>query len=262
MLEIGLTSVSFRGMSAADIVMLCAQEGVNGIEWGGDIHVPHGDLDTAKGVSVITKSAGIKITSYGSYYFVGVSEIEGLRFETVLETAKCLGAPIIRVWAGNKNMDECSEDELEVIIRDSLRISNMAGKENIQIAFEYHENSLTDSIESADRFAKKIKGSNIKFYWQPSEKRSREYNIDSLQHLIKQDLLSNIHVFHSVIKNDCEIQQLLCEGVEDWKEYLDIISNANCEINLLFEFFKDGSIENFLDDKRTLRKLLMKYEHV
>jgi hypothetical protein len=44
MIRTGLVSVTFRQLSAEEIIKLVVCAGLEGIEWGGDIHVPHGDL--------------------------------------------------------------------------------------------------------------------------------------------------------------------------------------------------------------------------
>ena len=48
MIHTGLVSVTFRKLEPAEIVDLVKQAGLQGIEWGGDIHVPHGDIQRAK----------------------------------------------------------------------------------------------------------------------------------------------------------------------------------------------------------------------
>src|SRR5690242_18609852 len=96
----GLVSVTFRQLPPQQIVELAAQGGLAAIEWGGDVHVPHGELQTARRVLERTRQAGLQVAAYGSYYRVGVSPAQGLAFESVLETALALQAPTIRVWAG------------------------------------------------------------------------------------------------------------------------------------------------------------------
>lgn len=53
------------------------------------------------------EGAGLRVVAYGSYYHVGCQGQEGIpNFEDVLETALELGAPLIRVWAGNTGSHE------------------------------------------------------------------------------------------------------------------------------------------------------------
>lgn len=50
---IGLTSVTFRNRSAEDILQLCRAIGIDDIEWGGDVHVPPGDLALAQDIQTL-----------------------------------------------------------------------------------------------------------------------------------------------------------------------------------------------------------------
>ena len=68
MLIPGLVSVTFRQLAPREIVQLAAAAGLRGIEWGGDIHVPHGDLQAARAVRDITAAAGLQVLAYGSYF--------------------------------------------------------------------------------------------------------------------------------------------------------------------------------------------------
>ena len=95
-MKTGLTSVTFRQKSPEEIIALAKEAGLTGIEWGGDIHVPAGDTKTASEIGRKTREAGLAVLSYGSYY----RGDEGEDFAPVLASAKALGAPVIRIWAG------------------------------------------------------------------------------------------------------------------------------------------------------------------
>jgi len=63
-MKTGLVSVSFRQLAPAAIIDLCLQTGLSSIEWGGDIHVPHGEESTASEVGAMTRSAGLSVAAY------------------------------------------------------------------------------------------------------------------------------------------------------------------------------------------------------
>src|SRR5690554_3364232 len=106
MITLGLVSISFRQLTPQQIVELVKKSGLKGIEWGGDKHVPHGDVDIATKVRRLTEQAGLEVAAYGSYYRAGVSEKDGLSFDKVLDCAVILGTKKIRVWAGNKDSQD------------------------------------------------------------------------------------------------------------------------------------------------------------
>jgi len=102
MIKGGLVSVTFRKLSPQEIISLMKKTSLKAIEWGGDIHVPHGDTNKAKQVAALTEDAGLDCVAYGSYYRAGVSEEEGLSFNAVVDSALALKAPTVRIWIGKK----------------------------------------------------------------------------------------------------------------------------------------------------------------
>ena len=151
MIRSGLVSITFRKLSPHTIIDLVTRAGLTGIEWGGDVHVPHGEIDVAREVAQMTRDAGLLVAAYGSYYRVGVSEADGLAFERVLETAMALGAPTVRVWAGNRGSADADESYRAAVVDDARRIAVLAHAAGITVSFEYHRNTLTDTNASAHR---------------------------------------------------------------------------------------------------------------
>jgi len=121
---IGLTSVTFRKLSAREVVELARQARIDAIEWGGDLHVPHGDLAAARAVRKMC--ADLEISSYGSYYRVGHSEDDNLPFEQALDTALELETGVIRVWAGARPSAESDEAYRELVVEETRRIADLA----------------------------------------------------------------------------------------------------------------------------------------
>jgi 3-dehydroshikimate dehydratase len=67
----GLVSVTFRELKPLDIVKLTKESGLDGIEWGGDIHCPPDNAQAASEISALMAQNGLSSISYGSYYQVG-----------------------------------------------------------------------------------------------------------------------------------------------------------------------------------------------
>ena len=53
----GLTSITFRQLTVEQIVELVQQSGLDGIEWGGDVHVKPGEEALAREVGDRTRQA-------------------------------------------------------------------------------------------------------------------------------------------------------------------------------------------------------------
>jgi sugar phosphate isomerase/epimerase len=246
----GLVSVSFRKLTPQMIVDLCAQAGVASIEWGGDVHVPHGDIDQARRVRQMTEDAGLTVASYGSYYRAGWGE--PCPFETVVETAEALGAPTIRVWAGKKGSVEADANDRNLVVQDSLRCADLAAQAGIGVAYEWHVGTLTDTNESARWLLDMVAGANIKSYWQPPMHTTLAYNLAGLD--IVRRCLGNVHVYHWHMDSAARLPLAVGESV--WMQYLAKVASIAGDRFAMLEFVKDDAPENFVTDAATLKAWL------
>lgn len=247
-LDTGLVSVTFRQLAAREVIDLVGQAGLTGIEWGGDIHVPHGDLATARLVGQQTVAAGLQVAAYGSYY--RVSHTETGPFAAVLATAVELGAPVIRVWAGHQASAQADEAYWQAVVDDSRRLADQAAAVGITIAYEFHANTLTDSSATAHTLLERVAHPNVKAYWQPPRGACVADNLAGIETLAP--WLHNIHLFQW--ERTTGERQPLATGAADWQQYLQRIAQEKGHRFLMLEFVKDDSPEQFLADAATLKQ--------
>jgi len=252
MLIPGLVSITFRSLSPQEIIRLVVQAGLESIEWGGDVHVPPGDIERAREVGRWTRNAGLMVSAYGSYYRLADARKEAAPFEHVLASAVGLGAPTIRVWAGGQGSAECSPDERHRIIDDGLRIADIAARSGITISLEYHGGTLTDTRESAHALLTELAHPNIDFLWQPTNGEPVEACASRLVDVLPR--LRNVHVFHWW--PSAAERHPLIEGADRWHTYIDIVRESKKPVDFLLEFVAHDSPEQFLEDAATLRLLL------
>ncbi|MFW6217682.1 MAG: sugar phosphate isomerase/epimerase family protein [Verrucomicrobiota bacterium] len=246
----GLCSISFRKHSVDEVIELAKSAGIEGIEWGGDVHVPPGDLELARRVREKTEAAGLEVCSYGSYYKC-TDETEP--FADVLDSARELGAPVIRLWAGAKGSAEATEDDRRDIAERLRRAVLSAAESNITVALEYHGGTLTDTQESAHRLLQEVGLPDLKLYWQPRTGGEFKDDIPELEAALP--VLAHVHCFHWG-PGGWKDRRPLLEGTDDWKTYLEIIRQAEDERFIILEFIKDDSPEQLREDARVLRALL------
>jgi 3-dehydroshikimate dehydratase len=250
MIATGLLSVTFRQLSPTDIIKLVSQAGLQAIEWGGDIHVPHGDVKVAKEVSGWTLEQGIAIASYGSYYRVGCGNKDNVSFEMALESAIALKAPAIRVWAGDKGSAAADEAWWSRVVADSVRIAELAQPEGITVDFEYHKGTLTDSRDTAVRLLRQINHPNIRCSWQPSVELAVEERQLDLRAVMP--WLANLHVFQW----QPGIRNPLAAGLEEWTDYIRIVRETDRPHYAMLEFVRDNDPKQFLQDAQTLKRII------
>ncbi len=246
MIKTGLLSVTFRPLGVQEIISLVKKAGLDGIEWGGDVHVPHGNILTAERVRGMTQNAGLEIAAYGSYYCLG--EKDSPNFSDVLASAVSLGADKIRVWAGKKGSDTADIEYRERIIKDAKRIVDKAAEKRITIVCEWHCNTLTDALDSGKNFLQEVASDNFKTYWQPSVNRLTEICLKEIDGLMP--YLAGMHVYAWDNGNRLP----LSEHYDIWRQYFIRAKSAG-DCFALLEFVENDSPESFLRDAAALKAL-------
>ena len=234
MLYSGLLSITFRQLTAPEIVRLAAEAGVDSIEWGGDLHVPHGDLAAARAVAQMTAEAGLRVSAYGTYY--RLREVEPVPFDVVLATALELGTSYVRVWAGDKGSTDISPAERERIIRDSQHIGELAAQAGLTVVYEYHGGTLTDSRVSAAKLLQAVNHPHVKTLWQPAQKTSAAERLADLDAVAP--WLTNVHVFHWGL-GGFQDRRPLAEGEAEWAQYLARLAALPGDRWLSLEYVRD-----------------------
>ena len=246
----GLVSITFRQLTPAAVIELVAQTDLRGIEWGGDVHVPHGDVATAQRVRQQTLDAGLVVAAYGSYY--RASHEESGPFEAVLESAVALGAPTIRVWAGRQGTESADEAYWQAVIEDSRRIADLAAAAKVTIAYEFHNKTLTDTNSAARRLLERVNHPHIRSYWQPPRYSAVDENLAGIDAVAP--WLSHIHVFqwHRVSGE----REALAVGAADWQQYFSRIHQIEGDRYAMLEFVENDDEAAFIRDAHTLQTWL------
>jgi sugar phosphate isomerase/epimerase len=250
LLKTGLVSVTFRQLSAPEIAIIAVEAGLDAIEWGGDIHVPHGDILTAKKVAAITRSSGLKVACYGSYYVAG-KDAE-LPFEKVLETAVALDAPMIRIWAGDRGSADSSESYRSLIVEESRRVAGLAESAGLSVTYEFHSQTLTDTAESAIQLLHAVNHPSLRTQWQPPLGMSAQECIQSLERILP--WLADIHIFHW--GETPGVRYPLTHGEDSWKRYIRAAESPERDRYMLLEFVEDDEPAALLRDAVALHTWL------
>ncbi len=250
MIRSGLVSISFRKLAPRQVVDLVAQGGLDGIEWGGDIHAPHGNVAVAREVAQMTRDAGLAVAAYGSYFNVGPEET--LDFGQVLDSAQALGAPLIRVWAGKKSPNDADDAYRAACVEQSRRIAERAAAAGIVVAYEFHRKTLTETDDSAVRLLKEVNHPNMKSMWQPRVKDAIEVQLAGLEAVFP--WLTNVHCFNWDLATNERLP--LEAGAATWRRYLDRIAQAPGDRYVMIEFVKNDASESFLSDAKALKSWL------
>ena len=227
----GIVSVTYRPLTPQVLIDAAHTAGLCCVEWGGDVHVPHGEIGTAVRIGGMTRGAGLHPISYGTYYRAGTyGDAFPAVFADMLDTAEALGTSNLRLWAGNANAEDTAPDT-RAALTDELRVcAALAARRGKTISFEYHAGTLTNTAASAKQLMEELGADNASLYWQPHQFASHEDNCADLAFLLP--YVSNIHVFAWEERT----RLALAAHADRWKEYLSILKGTHSAHGLLLEF--------------------------
>jgi len=242
MLYPGLVSVTFRRLAPRAVVDLACEAGLEAIEWGGDTHVPHGDLRAAREVRRLSAERGLRVAAYGSYYSFGPEQA----WEPVLQTAVALGAPLVRVWAGDRRSAEADERYRARLAAEGRRVAQHAARHGLEVAYEFHANTLTDTPASALALLRAAEP--MRTLWQPPHDCAVEQQLATLRDVLP--WLANVHAF--TWRGARRERFALADGAPLWRQALHMLARSGREHGVLLEFVAGDDPEQLGRDAATL----------
>ncbi len=245
----GAVSATFRGKGADDIIRLCAENHLAGVEWSENAHVFPGDPEGAAHLGERTRRAGLRVAAYGSYYRLGSACPPWDDFKRSLVSARALGAKVIRVWAGTHPSAQATREYAARVAAEAAAIAGLAAEAGIRVAFEWHRDTLTDTNESAMTLLRHAGHPNLYCLWQPTAALTPAQRVDGLRGL--GDRLLNLHVYYW----PDDVRRPLAEGMDDWRRYLACAGPGGGRFALL-EFVMGDTEAQFARDAAALRELL------
>ncbi len=240
--NLGLCSISFRKNTPEEILQAMKIVGLSVIEWGSDVHCPP---EKATQIANLQKQYGIRCCSYGTYFKIGVTPINEL--EKYIVTAKTLGTNVLRLWCGDKNSEDYTENEKRKLFAACKAAAEIAKKEDVTLCMECHNNTYTNRKEAAMELMVAVNNPHLRMYWQPNQFRSEEEN--TLYAKLLSEYTVNIHVFNWNKKEKYSLRF----AKDIWKNYLSCFDKSK---NLLLEFMPDDRIESLKTEADALKEIV------
>jgi hypothetical protein len=197
------------------------------------------DAATADEAREATAASGLEVLSLGSYYRVGsFGDFAGLA-----DLAVRLGAPRIRVWAGELGSAEAGTDDWNAVVQDSRRIAELATGRSLEIAFEYHGGTLTDTPDAALQLLERVDRGTVRTYWQPAVGLSDQAALASLHRVLP--YVSGVHCFSWWP----EQERLPLSGRKQlWQSVADILRGTGRPVDMMLEFVAEDLPANVNSD--------------
>ncbi|WP_433266531.1 sugar phosphate isomerase/epimerase family protein [Actinosynnema sp. CS-041913] len=245
MLVPGLVSVTFRALSVPEVVDLARSCGLWAVEWGGGVHVPLHDLPAARDARNRCADAGLTVPSYGSRYRAGVTD--RAEWSGVVATAAELGAPQVRVRAGDSGSAETSAEQRSVVVQAIRDAAERAEDYGVRIAVDYRRHTLTDTLESATRLYAEVGHGSVAPCWQPRGAQDVASAVEEVRTLLPR--LTTAHVFS---RNAADDRLSLAAREDLWRPVLAELARDGVDRYALLESVADDSPERFRIDAAAL----------
>jgi 3-dehydroshikimate dehydratase len=236
----GLCSVTLRGHSVEAVVDAAAGAGLAAIEWGADVHVPPGDAAAADAARAAGERAGVAVASYGSYFRAGDDPVSA--FGPVLETARRLGAPRVRVWAGSTPSAEADRRRRAEVAAALRAAAELAAP--IEVALEFHGGTLADDAGSTLELLDVVPS--LRTYWQPPQGLADEDALAGLRQVLPRVVA--LHVFSWWPRDE---RRPLAARADLWRQALALAG----DVDALLEFVPGDAPAAVARDAETLRGL-------
>ncbi len=195
-MQFGFTTTSFRQIRSLEkIVEIAVDTGIDCIEWGGDIHIK--DTGSAAEAKRLCDKAGIKITSYGSYYRVGSKD--ACQWEKICRIASTMGAESVRVWLGKADSEKTDEATYRNLVEDAKAMCEVAAGYGLIVCPECHDNTYNNNTDAFLKIREDIGCDNFRTYFQ-SRYRKKKYDLDRIERTLP--YIETVHISFSELRRE------------------------------------------------------------
>jgi hypothetical protein len=167
MIRLGLCSGACITRDIKAVIALAAAAGLDAVEWAADVHVGAGDFLAAEKAMMGTLMAGLSTASYATLYRAGSEEGSYPRFDTLLEVAAAMQAPIMRMFAlGGPAPSSAAEKTLESLASVLRQLGDRAARKGITLCLSMSRGTYFDGYDRALRLAGLVDHDFIRLAWE------------------------------------------------------------------------------------------------
>lgn len=228
-MQIGLCTISNKEASAEEVLETAAAAGYDGVEiWGRD-HAGDGSVDTCEAIAETAADLGLETPVYGSYLAPGTDGFDDA-CEAEVAAADRLGADLIRVWPGESEYEDCTEDEWGAAVEDLAAVSERAAAADLAVTVEKHEGRLSNTTDGARRLIEAVDHPHCGLNWQP------------LFHMSETDLLAEAERL-APLSNNVHIQAPAEKGGSERVP----LEDAYFDVGAVLERFESAGFDGYVE---------------
>jgi sugar phosphate isomerase/epimerase len=251
----GLCSITFRALRPEDVLAVAVRAGVEGIEWGADVHAPPGGGPGVEKLAARCRDAGVEVASYGSYLgFAPPRSDDTEAVEAVLDSAEALRAPTVRIWTELGVTPESPPAARKRVRERTEMIAGAIAARGLVAALEFHPGTLTETAASTNALLDAVAQDNLRTHWQPDPTLPAAGALDELAGVTAH--LAHLHVFVWGPSGIAD-RRPLSEGADLWPSALSLANREGATLPgrryALCEYVRDDDVDQLIADVQTLR---------
>jgi len=254
----GLCSITFRALTADQVLGIAERAGVEGVEWGADGHAPPGDGADLERLGQRCRDAGIAVVSYGTYLGMGqVDRGDPGAVDAVLDSAEALGTPMVRIWAEFGVGPDAAADDRERVLDATRFLADRVAARGLTAALEFHPGTITETAASANSFLDALDHPGVRTHWQPDPSLGADDALAELRAVTAR--LAHLHVF-AWGPSGIDDRHPLVDGADLWTRAIALADRDGAPLPggryALCEYVRNDDPEQFVADAATLRSWL------
>ncbi len=235
-MKLSLCTIAFRERLLEDAINIAQQIGFDGVEiWGREPHISENfDERRVRAARKMIEDRNLEICGLGSYLrFQGGTppeddEEDSPDLASVLHTARVLGAPTVRVWAGSCPSSKARRRDWNLCVQELQAACEKAANVGAELAVEMQSGTFADTAASANRLLDDVGALNLKLNYQPGNGLPPENPVKRLRSVVNRLASVRVRNYDRLISNPDDHQHIvpLAEGVFDYRELISILRKA------------------------------------
>jgi 3-dehydroshikimate dehydratase len=227
-----LCTISHREKLLEYVLNVAKDLGFEGVElWGREPHISEKfDENRVHAARKMIEDRGLSLCCLGSYVVFGPVRTraeELAELEDTLYTARCLRAPIVRVWASDISAERASRRQWDKTVAEIQEACDRAARLNLVLAAEMHDDTLADSAEATLRLLEAVDRPNFKLNFQVAHRATDEAPQERLERVL--DHVAHLHLrnftTHATENGERAVWAPLSEGLVDYYPLLDTLAS-------------------------------------
>lgn len=191
-MKLGLCTISNKEFPVERVLDIAAGAGYDGVEiWGDEAHIGDGSPDRCDAIALAAKGRSLDVAVYGSYLAPG-TETFADEYEHELAVADRIGADLLRVWPGDSEYGDQSDEEWDAVIDDLRLLARRGATYGVGVTVEKHAGRLSNATEGAERLVEAVDHPGCGLNWQPLFDMSESELLTEAERLAP--LTNNIHI--------------------------------------------------------------------